>query len=282
MIATPFSVGPFPRRNCLKTGRYPSTFCSHARRSRLPLVPYSTRWWECTSVRSNRRVKRETAALPGKDLRLDWMVSLRYPRYASFSPIYWGLTISFRLAQILCRLFSLCVIFPERIHSKVPLFKKYLFAPGPTPVPPEVLLEMARPIIHHRTPEFSAVARPARAADKAAVRHGPGSSAARLVRHRRDGSGGHQSAGAGRGGDFRQRRQVRRAMGQDARRATGWQATRSRLKWGRAVQARADRGRAESASGGARGPGPGQRNLDHRGPSDGRRSLRSRAGATRC
>ncbi|HYB89533.1 MAG TPA: alanine--glyoxylate aminotransferase family protein, partial [Candidatus Binataceae bacterium] len=32
---------------------------------------------------------------------------------------------------------------------------KYLFTPGPTAVPPEVLLEMARPIIHHRTPEFS-------------------------------------------------------------------------------------------------------------------------------
>jgi serine---pyruvate transaminase len=39
----------------------------------------------------------------------------------------------------------------------VPPLKKYLFAPGPTPVPPEVALEMARPIIHHRTPEFSAV-----------------------------------------------------------------------------------------------------------------------------
>jgi aspartate aminotransferase-like enzyme len=39
----------------------------------------------------------------------------------------------------------------------VPPIKKYLFAPGPTPVPPEVALEMARPIIHHRTPEFSAV-----------------------------------------------------------------------------------------------------------------------------
>ncbi len=34
--------------------------------------------------------------------------------------------------------------------------KKYLFTPGPTPVPPEVLLEMSRPIIHHRTPAFSA------------------------------------------------------------------------------------------------------------------------------
>jgi serine---pyruvate transaminase len=35
--------------------------------------------------------------------------------------------------------------------------KKYLFAPGPVPVTPEVLLEAARPIIHHRTPEFSAL-----------------------------------------------------------------------------------------------------------------------------
>src|SRR6202050_2053659 len=37
----------------------------------------------------------------------------------------------------------------------MPQMKKYLFTPGPAPVPPEVLLEMARPIIHHRTPEFS-------------------------------------------------------------------------------------------------------------------------------
>jgi aspartate aminotransferase-like enzyme len=35
--------------------------------------------------------------------------------------------------------------------------KKYLFTPGPAPVPPEVLLAMSGPIIHHRTPEFSAV-----------------------------------------------------------------------------------------------------------------------------
>lgn len=34
--------------------------------------------------------------------------------------------------------------------------KKYLMTPGPTPVPAEVLLTMAKPIIHHRTPDFSA------------------------------------------------------------------------------------------------------------------------------
>src|SRR3989304_3408525 len=35
--------------------------------------------------------------------------------------------------------------------------KKYqLMAPGPTPVPSEVLLAMAQPMIHHRTPEYDA------------------------------------------------------------------------------------------------------------------------------
>ncbi len=33
--------------------------------------------------------------------------------------------------------------------------KRYLLAPGPTPVPPEVLLAMARPMFHHRAPEFA-------------------------------------------------------------------------------------------------------------------------------
>jgi len=35
--------------------------------------------------------------------------------------------------------------------------KYYLMAPGPTPVPPAVLLAMAQPIIHHRTPEYEAL-----------------------------------------------------------------------------------------------------------------------------
>ncbi|MCL4078701.1 alanine--glyoxylate aminotransferase family protein [Coriobacteriia bacterium Es71-Z0120] len=34
--------------------------------------------------------------------------------------------------------------------------KKYLMTPGPTPVPAEVLLTQAAPMIHHRTPDFSA------------------------------------------------------------------------------------------------------------------------------
>lgn len=35
--------------------------------------------------------------------------------------------------------------------------KRYLLTPGPTPVPTEALLSMAKPIIHHRTPQFMAV-----------------------------------------------------------------------------------------------------------------------------
>jgi len=36
--------------------------------------------------------------------------------------------------------------------------KKYhLLAPGPTPIPPEVLQAIAQPILHHRTPQFEAL-----------------------------------------------------------------------------------------------------------------------------
>jgi aspartate aminotransferase-like enzyme len=35
--------------------------------------------------------------------------------------------------------------------------KRYLFTPGPTPVPPEVLAATAEPILHHRGPDFRVV-----------------------------------------------------------------------------------------------------------------------------
>ncbi len=37
-----------------------------------------------------------------------------------------------------------------------------LFTPGPTPVKEAVRLEMAKPTIHHRTPEFEAIFKSAR------------------------------------------------------------------------------------------------------------------------
>ncbi|MDX6588943.1 MAG: hypothetical protein QOI84_217, partial [Solirubrobacterales bacterium] len=35
--------------------------------------------------------------------------------------------------------------------------KRYLFTPGPTPVPPEVLAAGAEPIVHHRGADFRAI-----------------------------------------------------------------------------------------------------------------------------
>ena len=37
--------------------------------------------------------------------------------------------------------------------------KRYLMAPGPTPVPPEVLAAAAQPVLHHRGPDFRALMR---------------------------------------------------------------------------------------------------------------------------
>lgn len=39
------------------------------------------------------------------------------------------------------------------------MLKRYLMTPGPTTVPPQVLESQARPMIHHRTPDFSATVR---------------------------------------------------------------------------------------------------------------------------
>ena len=42
------------------------------------------------------------------------------------------------------------------------MIKQYLLSPGPTPIPNEVQLAMARTMIHHRTPEFAVVLEEAR------------------------------------------------------------------------------------------------------------------------
>jgi aspartate aminotransferase-like enzyme len=41
--------------------------------------------------------------------------------------------------------------------GEVAMEKKYLFSPGPTMLPPEVVLKMAEPIMHHREPEFERI-----------------------------------------------------------------------------------------------------------------------------
>ena len=37
------------------------------------------------------------------------------------------------------------------------MIKKYLLAPGPTQVPPDILLAMSHPMIHHRSPDFTPI-----------------------------------------------------------------------------------------------------------------------------
>src|SRR5439155_961743 len=46
---------------------------------------------------------------------------------------------------------------PDPSKEAVRMKKYQLMAPGPTPVPTEVLLAMARPMIHHRTPQYEAL-----------------------------------------------------------------------------------------------------------------------------
>ncbi|HDZ62291.1 MAG TPA: alanine--glyoxylate aminotransferase family protein [Nitrospirae bacterium] len=42
------------------------------------------------------------------------------------------------------------------------MLKKYLLAPGPTPIPPEILTAMSMPIIHHRSTDFTPIMESAR------------------------------------------------------------------------------------------------------------------------
>jgi len=45
----------------------------------------------------------------------------------------------------------------DRGASLRPVTKQYLFTPGPTPVPPEVLAAMGAPVVHHRSPDFKPI-----------------------------------------------------------------------------------------------------------------------------
>jgi serine---pyruvate transaminase len=45
----------------------------------------------------------------------------------------------------------------DRSASLGQVTKKYLFTPGPTPVPPQVLAAMGEPVVHHRSPDFKPI-----------------------------------------------------------------------------------------------------------------------------
>ncbi len=51
----------------------------------------------------------------------------------------------------------------NQLAEHLRVIKQYLLSPGPTAVPERVLLRMAHPMIHHRTPQFSAIFRETKA-----------------------------------------------------------------------------------------------------------------------
>src|SRR6266704_596399 len=53
---------------------------------------------------------------------------------------------------------SMLIPLPQ-VEPRVTIPAQDLRIPGPTPVPPAILAEMARPMINHRGPEFSAIMR---------------------------------------------------------------------------------------------------------------------------
>lgn len=68
-------------------------------------------------------------------------------KHISFIPLFNGLRfLSIQPNQLILKPIN-------HINIKL-IMKKRLFTPGPTPVPENVMLRMAEPIIHHRNPEF--------------------------------------------------------------------------------------------------------------------------------
>src|SRR5438128_2089872 len=72
------------------------------------------------------------------------------PRSASASRVSSPTRCAGRIARRSSRSWSSARIASLRAMGR----KKYLFTPGPTPVPPQVLAALAEPVVHHRSPDF--------------------------------------------------------------------------------------------------------------------------------
>jgi aspartate aminotransferase-like enzyme len=69
-------------------------------------------------------------------------------------------TVRCRIVTLHCQAVLVAGCFDARRahrYAEAVAQKRYLFTPGPTPVPPEVLAALAEPIVHHRGPDFRAV-----------------------------------------------------------------------------------------------------------------------------
>ena len=154
--------------------------------------------------------------------------------------------------------------------------KRYLFTPGPTPVPPQVLAALAEPVLHHRAPDFREVYARARAAAGGAP-DGERRAPLHLLRDRRVRVGDRQPLLAGRARARRLGRPLRRALGGDGAdvRLRGRGAP---LRLGRdadarrpRAQARRDRARSRSSSSSTRRRRPASSPTSRRSPPSRRR-----------
>ena len=91
--------------------------------------------------------------------------------------------------------------------------KKYLFTPGPTPVPPQVLAALAEPVVHHRSPDFRPVYERCLARLREVCRTEQDVLLFGASGHRRIRVGGREPRLAGRAAPRRLLRQLRRALG---------------------------------------------------------------------
>ena len=110
--------------------------------------------------------------------------------------------------------------------------KRYLFTPGPTPVPPEVLAAEAEPMVHHRGADFREIyERTLERLQRGLTAPRPGAALQR-VGHRRDGVRGREPHARGRPRRRRRRGRVRRALDEDLRAATASTSQRIDYEWG--------------------------------------------------
>ena len=93
--------------------------------------------------------------------------------------------------------------------------KRYLFTPGPTPVPPEVLAAGAEPMVHHRGARAPRGLRTCARPPRRGASHREPDAALEHLGHRGDGLGGDEPLPARRAGRGDRRGRVRRALGQD-------------------------------------------------------------------
>ncbi len=114
--------------------------------------------------------------------------------------------------------------------------KQRMLTPGPTPVPEETLLEMAKPVFYHRSPQARHLLMEVQEDLKYVFCTNNPVVDADLFRHRRHGGGRRQLRPAGRQGDLPERRPLGRALEATCARRSALEVVTVTAPYGQAVQ----------------------------------------------